>query len=774
MNGRASHLYIGQPVTRLEDRRFLTGTGCFIDDMTLPGMAEMAILRSPHAHARIAGIDLGAARALPGVIDAFCAAEIGPDMPRIPLRLAPFKGFERFLQQPLAATKVRYVGEPVAVVVAESRYAAEDALERIAVEYDLLPAVVDVAAAAAGAVLVHEAAGENMGTRYQVARGDVAAAFANAAYSRKERFVTNRHAACPLETRGLIAEFDAARPLLRLWGATKVNFFNRRHLAAAFGLPEEAIELIEMDVGGGFGARGELYPEDYLTPIAARRAGRPVKWIEDRRENLMAANHSRDITCELEVAATADGMILGLRGTVQGDLGAYVRTNGGVVPSKAAQFLPGPYRVPAFACDVQALITNKTPVGTYRGPGRFEANFCRERLLDMMARDLGIDPAEIRRRNLMRPDELPYRIGELVPGDPDATYDAGDYPAALDRLVTEIGYDGWKGRQGEVIDGEAYGLGLACFIESSAAGPPETARITAHADGAVEIRTGASSLGQGVETGMAQICAETLGIDIGRIAVLHGSTTLLPSGGGTFHSRNTVMAGNAVRVAAENLRARCIELAALRWNAAQDSLTYADGAVRRADDAAAPPLGLAELAVFADGELSADGSFSNEGKVSWSYGAHAALVAVDVATGRVTVKRYAVVEEIGRALNPAMLRGQAVGGLVQGIGGALLDHMVYDADGQLLTGTLADYLLPTSTDLPDMAGITAIALEDAPSRLNPMGFKGAGEGGIVAVAGAIGNAVAHALGPRGPALTELPLSPARLRAAIETAEKATP
>ncbi len=755
--------YIGESVTRLEDRRLLRGEARFIDDVRLPDMAAMAILRSPLPHARIRSIDFAEARALPGVVDAFCAADLDGFRPRIPLRLAPFKGFERFLQSPLADGKVRYVGEPVAVVVAENRYIAEDALERIAVDYDPLPPIATLAQSADGAVLVHEEAGENLATGYRVGRGDVDAAFRNAEYTRREIFRTNRHAACPLETRGLIGDFTGEAGPLRLWGAVKVTYFNRRHLAPAFGLPEDSVELIEVDVGGGFGGRGELYPEDYLVPIASRRTGRPVKWIEDRREHLMAANHSREVECDLEIAATKNGRILALRGTVRGDMGAYIRTNGGVVPSKVAQFLPGPYRVPDFACGVEALITNKTPIGTFRGPGRFEANFCRERLIDMMAADLGLDPADVRRANLMTPAELPYRIGELVPGDADATLDAGDYPAAFERVLAEIDYPGWKGRQGEMVDGRLLGLGLACFIESSAAGPPERTRITVAPNGTIEIRTGASSVGQGMETGMAQICAEVLGTAMDWITVLHGTTSLLPSGGGTFHSRNTVMAGNATRLAAEALRERCLELAALRWNADAASLRYGVGGVHQGDEF----LSLADLAGYAasrDGTLSAEGEFSNQGKVSFSYGAHAALVAVDPETGGVEVLRYVLTEEIGRALNPAMVRGQAIGGLVQGLGGALLDHLVYDDEAQLMTTSFADYLVPISTGVPD---VEAIALEDFPSQLNPMGFKGAGEGGIVAVAGAVGNAVAHALRRYGIAITRLPLSPAYLRGLLQ-------
>jgi carbon-monoxide dehydrogenase large subunit len=762
MNEIAPKRYIGVSVPRLEDRRLLRGEARFVDDVTVPDMAVMAILRSPHAHARITAIDLTEVRRFAGVVDAFSAADLGQNLPLIPLRLTPYKDFERFLQHPIAVDKVRFVGEPVAVVVAENRYIAEDALSLIAVDYDILPAVTTRDQAAAGDVLVHEAAGENLGTSYHVGRGDIEAAFRDAAYTRRATFVTNRHAPCPLETRGLLAEFDPAKPLLRLTGATKVTYFNRRHLAVAFDLPEAAVELIEVDVGGGFGGRGELYPEDYLVPMASRRVGRPVKWIEDRREHLMAANHSRDIDFDAEIAATRDGVILGLRARIRGDMGAYIRTNGGVVPARAAQCLPGSYRIPAYSCDVEFLITNKTPVGTYRGPGRFEAGFCRERLIDMMAADLDIDPAQIRMKNLLTPEELPYRTGELALGDPDSAFEAGDYPAVFQRVLDEIEYPAWQDRQGELVNGKYMGLGLACFTESSAPGPPETARITAGPDGAIEVRIGASSVGQGVETGMAQICAELLAIPMDGITVLHGSTTLLPSGGGTFASRSTVMAGNAVRVAAEALQARCLELAALRWNESADALTYADGGVRRSDNDAF--LSLAEIAALAPDGLSADGSYSNQGKVSYSNGAHAALVAVDPETGEVELKRYVLSEEVGRVLNPAMVEGQAIGGLVQGLGGTLLDHLIYDDDGQLLTTNFADYLLPVSTGLPEM---TSLTFEDFPSAANPMHFKGVGEGGITSVAGAVGNAVAHALRDTGVEITQLPLSPANLHALLK-------
>ncbi|MDE0176018.1 MAG: xanthine dehydrogenase family protein molybdopterin-binding subunit [Defluviicoccus sp.] len=747
---------IGRALSRREDKRLLRGEGRFVDDFAPPGAAHMAILRSPFAHARIRSVELAAARAAPGVIDAFCGTDLDRPLPEIPFRLAGLSGFDRFLQQPIATAKARFAGEPVAAVVASDRYAAEDALAAIEVDYDPLPPVADPETAAKSDTLVHDGAGDNVAIRYTARRGDADAAFAAAPYRRRERFRTHRQTGLPLETRGLVADFSDGETL-RLWGAAKVTYFNKRALVRAFGLPEDAVELVQLDVGGGFGVRGELYPEDYLVPIASRRAGRPVKWIEDRQEHLMAANHSRDIVCELEVAAERDGTILALRGRTVADLGAYARTNGGIVPVRTVQFLPGPYRIPNYSCDAEIVVTNRTPTGTYRGPGRFEANFFRERLIDLMAADLGLDPAEVRLANLLGPDELPYDIGELIPGDTGTAYSNGDYPAVLRRLLDEAGYDDWRARQGEVgADGRRHGLGIACFVESSAAGPPEHARIGAGADGRVEVRVGSSSFGQGVETGMIQIAADALGVASDAIDVRHGTTSLLPDGSGSYHSRTTVMAGNAVAEAAAAFRERCIALAALRWNAEPESLAWSEGRVERAEG---ETIGIAPLAAFARsrGEsLEAAASFDNRGRIAWSSGAHAAHVAVDTETGEVAVLGYRVVEELGRVLNPMMAEGQAVGAAVQGIGGALLDRIRHDADGQLLTANLADYLVPASVEIPR---IETVALETHPADSNPLGFKGAGEGGIIAVGAAIANAIAHALGRSGEGPTELPVSP---------------
>jgi carbon-monoxide dehydrogenase large subunit len=516
------------------------------------------------------------------------------------------------------------------------------------------------------------------------------------------------------------------------------------------------IELVELDVGGSFGVRGEFYPEDFLIPFAAMALGRPVKWIETRRESLLATNHSREIVCDLEIAARADGTILALRARLDADMGAYVRTNGGVVPAKAAQFLPGPYRIDDFRCDVRAVITNKTPVGTYRGPGRFESNFFRERLIDLMAADLGLDPAEVRLRNLLTREELPRSLGKLVPYEAPGEYDAGDYASALRHALDAIDYPRLAKNNGRLMDGRLHGVGMGCFVESSGAGPAETARIVVEARGRVSLYTGCSTSGQGHETVMAQILADDLGIPADWITVFHGSTSFVDEGYGTYHSRAIVVGGSAIKAAAATLASQLVAVAAARSGLAVDALEYRAGDVY--DRAGTRVLALADLAAQNTAEaraaLTAVGRFA-PGKLTYTYGTHVAHVAVDPETGAVDVRHLVTVEDVGRAVNPLLVHGQALGAAVQGLSGAFLEELVYDPDGQLLTGTLADYALPTAADFPS---IEAITLEESPSALNPLGAKGAGEGGIVATGAAAANAVAAALAPLGVVVRSLPLS----------------
>ncbi len=452
--------------------------------------------------------------------------------------------------------------------------------------------------------------------------------------------------------------------------------------------------------------------------------------------------------------------MLGLRGAIFSDMGAYIRTNGGVVPAKAAQFLPGPYRIPNVSISVEAFLTNKTPAGTYRGPGRFEANFFRERLIDMAAKDLGVDVIDMRRKNLICERELPYPIDGLVPYEGPTSYDTGDYHAAFERGLSEIGWHDKSHVQGKLIDGLRHGLGIACFVESGGAGPKENALLTLEGDGSLTVAVGSSVLGQGLETVLGQIAADTLSIPFARIRVLHGSTTLLEEGFGTYHSRAVVMGGSAVLDAAKKLRSKVLEHAADRLGRPNTELMIAEERVVAANGAS---VSFAELA--ADAALSADGTFSNTTR-TYSYGTHAAHVTVDPRTGRVDILDYVAVEDVGRAINPAIVHGQAIGAIVQGLGGVFLDHLVYDADAQLLNASLADYLVPTATDFPM---IRAVTLALRPSLTNPLGAKGAGEGGIVAVAAATANAVAAALAPMGVEIHHLPLTPPRLWRLIKDA-----
>jgi len=764
MNAPRNRL-VGQEVERTEDVRFLSGKGTFADDYAPAGLLHAAILRSSVAHGRLVGIDLAPALALSGVQGVLTAHDIGELMPTIPLRLAPIAGFERYLQPVIAREKVRYVGEPIAVVVAESRAIAEDALELIAIDIEALPAVPDWRASEAGSSLLFEANGTNLAARYSAGIGEADRAFANAEYVRRESFRSQRLTAVPLETRAVVAEWDDAGGRLVVSGATKVTFFNRRALARMLDLPESAIDLIELDVGGGFGVRGEFYPEDFLIPFAARRLGRPVKWIEDRREHFLSTNHSRQIDCELEIACRRDGTILGLRGRIWADMGAYIRTNGGVVPAKAAQFLHGPYRIPSMQIDVAACMTTKTPVGTFRAPGRVEANFFRERLMDMAARDLAIDPIAFRRKNLIRESELPYSIGQLVPYETETSYDTGDYHAALDRCLEEFGWSAKAQLQGRLVDGRYHGLAVTCFVESGGAGPRENVRLVLEADGAVTIYVGSSALGQGLETVFAQSAADALGLPFERFRVLHGSTTLVHEGFGTYHSRAVVMGGSAVFNGAENLLAAIRATGAALLGCKLEEVTVRDGEVVAIDGCSLSFARIGAAAAASGKPVSVDGTFANS-KRTYSYGAHATHVAVDPRIGHCEIVDYVAVEDVGRAINPAIVHGQAIGAAVQGLGGVFLDHLIYDADAQLLNASFADYLLPTASDFPNVRGVT---LELRPSPTNPLGAKGAGEGGIVAVAATVGNAVAAALASLDVQPNELPLTPPRIWSLVKDA-----
>ncbi|HYD57096.1 MAG TPA: xanthine dehydrogenase family protein molybdopterin-binding subunit [Burkholderiales bacterium] len=719
---------VGKPVERIEDQRLLRGRGSYVDDQVREGMLYAAILRSSVPHGRIRGIDTAAARKMPGVHAVITAKDVADrsdgKVPTTPLRLAPMPELVPYEQPVIAQHLVRYVGEPVAVVVAESLALAEDALEAIELDIEPLDPVADWRASREDKVRLHEGH-SNVAMTYTASKGD--AKTVKAPYVRKEKFRVQRHSAVTMEPRGLLAAWDGATTKMTVSGAAKVPYNTRRVLAKCMDLPEECIEMLEPDVGGGFGVRGEFYPEDFLIPFAARRVNRPVKWTEDRRENLLASNHSREIDVEIEIRCDKDGKVLALLSESWVDMGAYARTSAAVVPRNVAQFLSGPYDIPNIHAQASMMMTNKTPIGTYRGPGRFEADFFRERLFDMAAKDLGIDRVEFRRKNLVRKDQMPYPLATLRPVEKSEELDSGDYNITLDRCLAEIGWKDKLALNGKLVDGVYHGLGIGCFIEGGAAGPKETAKLVLERDGGITVYVGSTNVGQGLETVLLQIAADALEVPMARLRIFHGSTPYLKEGFGSYHSRSTVMGGSAILDAARNLKAKLA--------AAGKTLESAQG----------------EL-------VEADGEFKNHHH-TYAYGAAAAHVTVDPRTGYVKLLEYVTIEDVGRIVNPLLCKGQAIGGAVQGLGGTFLENMVYDEQGQFLTASLADYLMPTASDFPN---IKAVTLENSPAPHNPLGVKGGGEGGIVPVGGVVANAVAAALSSLGVEPRELPLSPYKI------------
>jgi carbon-monoxide dehydrogenase large subunit len=735
-------------------------------------MLSAVILRSPHPHARIVAIDSARARRQRSVVAVFTGADLG-GVGRIPMRMSPRAEVVGCLQRPLALDKVRYVGEPVAVVVAADRYLAEDAAELIDVEFEPLPVVTDARRALEpGAPVLHESLGRNLAERLVMGCGDTERGLREARVRVRQRFKVHRHTGVPLETRGLLAQFDPGTGALTVWGPTKVPHFNRDVLCDLLGWPEHRVRFVETEVGGGFGIRGEFYPEDFLIPWAAVRLRHAVQWVEDRREHMLAANHSREQLHEIEIGADAEGRILALVDRIHADMGAYIRTHGFVVPDRTAAMLPGPYRIPNYAAEVFCAFTNKTPCGTYRSPGRYEGTVVRERLVDALAAALRLDPAEVRRRNFVGKDEMPYAVGSTADRDP-VIYDSGDFRSAFETALDAAGYAALRRRQAEARrQGRCVGVGLGCFVEKSGTGPWEYARVEVDASGRVVVYTGLASLGQGLETTLSQICADELGVELDDVTVVHGDTARIPYGIGTFGSRGAVVGGNAVFEAAGLLRDKIKAWAATRLEVSAADLVLDGGRVhprgvpdrgltlRDLAGAAAPgqpaPPGLAP-------GLSASAFFKAPMR-PYPYGTHVAAVEVDAETGQVTVTDYVIAYDVGRAINPMIVEGQLAGGLAQGLGGALLEELAYDDGGQLLTTTFMDYLLPTAMEMP--ARVVLRLLEEAPSPLNPLGVKGAGEGGCTGAGAALANAVADALAPLGVRLSGLPLTPESLLAAI--------
>ena len=710
----------------------------------------MRVVRSPVAHGKIKSIDASAALALPGVHAVWTYADVA-HIPPIGFRLTGLKSLEPYRQPVLARESVRYVGEPVAVVFADNQYIAEDAADLIELDIEPLPPLMSAT----------EDPGPYEGqliTEPDVVRkgyGDVEGAFSNAHAVVELALSVGRHSGVPMETRGAIARYDAARDVLEMHGAAKVPHWNRDTLARMLGRKPESVQLHEGHVGGGFGIRGEIYPEDVLVCAAALAFKTPVKWIEDRREHLIAANHSRQQQHHIKAAIDAEGHILAIDNEFFHDNGAYMRTHAATVPDLAAAMLPGPYRVPAYRAAGHIRLTNKTPCGTYRAPGRYESTFVRERLLDAIAAKVGVDRVEIRRRNLISKAAMPYALGLDTLGT-NIVYDSGDYALLLDKALQAGGWDDLQKRlKARRATGEKVGAGLALFVEKSGLGPFDEVHIAVLPDGMIEVVTGNASVGQGIETVVAQICAETLGVDYAKVRVIHGQTDRIDRGMGAFASRVTVMCGEATRLAATRLREAALREAATLMQTEVAALDIVDGVIH----GPGPSMPLAELARALPGGLRAEDTFEFTHMV-YPYGVHIAVVRLDGDTGAVAVERYAIAYDIGRAVNPKLVEGQIAGGFAQGLGGALYEEFLYDEGGEPLSVTFADYLMPTAHEIPE---ISVLIAEDAPSPLNPLGLKGAGEGGTNPVGAAIASAIDDALQRPG-AVTRLPVSPQRLKA----------
>jgi len=742
---------IGESHHRLGGDRLAAGAGRFVADVRVPGMLQAAVLRSRHAHARLVSIDAKRALELPGVRTVLTAADV-PANAIIPNRVGAPPGTERYLQPAIARGVVRYVGEPVALVVADDRYVAEDALALIDVVYDPLPVCASsTQALAPGAPLLFMGTESNNVAVITMDSGDTAGALERADLVIRERFVYPRQTAAALETRGLVAvPPDPKGGELHLVGSTKCIHINRGILAPIFGLPLGALRLTEVDVGGGFGVRGELYPEDILVPLAAMKLGRPVQWIEDRRESLMATNHARQVEYQVEIGFDREGRILGLRALIHADIGAYVRTAALVPAEFGAALFPGPYRVPSYHCDLWSVVTNKTPAGTLRSPGRPECNFARERLMDLGAARLGVDPAEIRRRNLIRADEMPYDCGTKSFGA-STVYDSGDYPALFDELLRRMDYEGARVEQAarNRRPGLKRGIGLAVYVEKTGLGPFETAHLEARSDGRFVVDTGASSMGPGLETVLAQIVGESLGVATHRFEVRHADTSNVESGVGTYGSRGTVTAGNAATMAAAKLIVEARARAAAAWDVPESEVTYAEGVL----EAGSRRMTLGELA--AQQRLAVGASF-NVPKITYAGCAVGVIADLDTETGTVRLTRVTVGADVGRAVNPALVDAQLVGGVAFGIGNSLHETLEYDAGGQILSGTLMDYALPYASDMPPVEGF----YQEVAATTNPLGLRGLGECGNPGLGGAIANAICDALGNGGAGITALPLTPA--------------
>ena len=754
--------YTGQSVRRFEDPRLLTGQGSYVDDIKLPGLLHAAVLRSLHAHANVRSIDASGASRLPGVVAVFTAADIQDLAVEIPTRTNT--GADEFNppRHPiLASDKVCYVGQAVAVVIAEDPYSAADALEQILVDYETLPAVIDPdQATEEAAIVVHSDLGSNVSLRTLNAGGDLNAAFSQAKHVVRQTYQVQRLAPAPMEPRGLVADYQPEDDLLTVWDSTQHPHEVREHLVHLLGRTESGIRVVAPDVGGGFGEKGCLFPEEVLVPYLAIVLGRPIKWMESRQEN-MTAFHGRGHSVEVEAAVKSDGTILGIKVNIVADLGAYFLLSTPQVPVLTSHRLTGPYRTPAMSVEVQGVVTNKPPTGAYRGAGGPEAAFCMERTIDLIALDLDMDPAEVRRVNFISSEEFPHETPTGI------TYDSGEYAAAFSRALELSEYDAWRelSRQ-QPQDGDTLiGVGLATVVKGSGAKVitlSEHSRVIVDPTGKVTVHTGVSPHGQGTETTFAQITADVLGVTPADVRVLHSDTDILPVGGGTGASRGLIAGGTSLHVVLQEAQQKLAAIAAHLLDCPQEDVVLEGRLAFRKQDPqqSVPFTRLAEAAYIEEllppgQEVGLDFQRAHTLRKSpYAFGAHVAVVEISRATGAIKIRKYVGVHDAGKIINPMLAEGQVHGAVVQGIGQALLEGMVYDPDGQPLSGSLMDYALPRADNMPDFIFETL----ETPSPITALGVKGIGELPTLAAPPAVVNAVMDALSQTGVRHIDTPLS----------------
>ncbi|EWY38426.1 xanthine dehydrogenase [Skermanella stibiiresistens SB22] len=746
---------VGTSVRRIEDHRLLTGKACYVADIVLPQMLHMAVVRSTRAHAEIVEIRVDKALAYPGVRLVLTGEDVrhlGP-LPCIDL----FPDSKPALHRVLALDKVRYVGEPIAVVIADDGYAVEDAAELVEVVYRDLPVVLDLGEAASEAppALLYPEFDTNVANVCRQEVGDPDAAFTDAAHVFEETFRIHRYAAAPMETRGVVADPTGQGGRITLHTSTQFPHLVRAFLGGVLGIPESDIRVVAPDVGGGFGAKCEFYPEEVISVVAARRLGRPVRWIEGRQEHFVATTHAREQIHTMRAAVDADGIVTAVTLRSLTSNGAAMFTLATTPASISSAMLRGPYRIPNYRAESLSVLTNKTPLAVYRGAGHPQAVLCMELMMDRIARDLGIDRIDLRRRNMLTKGELPSDRGTAIVLAGKVVYDTGDYPGCLDQVLELAGWDDRLRRQAEARgEGRIVGLGVACFVEETAIGPYETGHVRVDGSGKVTVLTGASPHGQGTATAIAQLVAEELQIPIADVTVRHGDTDVVADGVGTFASRGGAIAGAAARLAAHKVREKAVLIASELLEAAAVDVAWVDG---RAEIVGVPGRGvtLAEIArrATAWNSLPAGLSSFNLDEVAhhqvpgiaFANAAHVVEVEIDRDTGTVRVLDYAVVHDSGRIINPMIVEGQVHGGIAQGLGGLLMEEIAYDATGRPLVSGFQDYFLPTSAEMPDIR----TGFMESPTPLNPYGMKGAGEGGTTGAVGAITGAIADALAPLG-------------------------